>query len=114
MKKVVKYVLILAVIEFAVLAFQLWQSDRQAPLISRSRFASQVADGQVSSVSIFRGVMYVRATNGGFFRVIAPPDQPALIADLQHRGVTVWIAKTAERNWMLWSLKLESKLRFGP
>jgi len=114
MNRVVKDVLIFAAAVFAVSVFHLWQNDRRAPLISHSRFVSQVAEGQIRSVAIAGSVAYVSDTKDGFFRVIVPSDHSVLIADLQQHGVKVWIGKTPKHSWSTWLLKLESKPRFGP
>ena len=113
MKSMIKTLLFWAVVLFAVSVFCLWQNDRHTPLISQSRFVSLVAGGQVSSASIIGGVVYVFDTRNRIFRVIAPPNRQALIADLQQHGVKVWIGDAPEGGLQTWLLKLESKLRFG-
>jgi ATP-dependent Zn protease len=113
MNRVARFALISIAAVLGTSAFQLWQDDQRAPLISHSRFVAQVASGQVSSVAILRGVMYVHDTKGGFFRVIVPSSQSALITDLQQHGVEVLIERKPSRTWMTWPVKLESTLRFG-
>jgi ATP-dependent Zn protease len=113
MNKVIKTALISAVAFFAASGFLLWQNDQRAPLISHSRFVSQVADGQIRSVAIAGNVAYVWDTKGGFSRVIVPSDQSALIADLQRHGVAVGIREPTGHSWLTWLVRLESKLRFG-
>ena len=110
-----KIILVLAIFVLTAAftaSVQLWQDDQRAPLISNSRFISEVANGRIGSVAIDGGLAYVYDTKGGLSRTLVPSNQSALIADLQHRGVKVWLTTTSGRRWT-WLLTLESKLRFG-
>lgn len=101
-----------AVTFIALNVFQLWQDDQRAPLISNSRFVSELANGQVDRVWVAGRIVYVFDRKGGRSRTLLPSSQWALIADLQKRGVKVWVEKASGR-WTTWLLTLESKLRFG-
>ena len=110
MNKTLKAVVFWAVI--TVSAFLLWQAvkakpaDQNAEEISYSRFLSQVADGQVSKVVIAGRMVSGYDSKGGNFRVIAPPNQSAMLETLQQHGVEIWFRETSEQGWTSWILNL--------
>jgi len=110
MNSVLKTVVFWMVI--VVSAFLLWQTvkvnpdERRVSEISYSRFVSQVADGQISRVTIEGRVIRGYDTKGGSFRVIAPSSQSDMLADLQQHGVEIWFKEPSEQNWPNWILNL--------
>ncbi len=91
-----------------VSAFLLWQtvkSDRPAQTdheISYSRFLSQVADGQVSQVTIAGRLVRGADLKGSKFRVVVPPYQSTMLETLQQHGVEIWFKDTPEQGWPIW------------
>ena len=110
MNKTIKTLIFWATI--FVSAFLLWQVVRagngaaQLPEISYSSFLSQVADGKVSKVTIAGSVVRGYDSNGGSFRVIAPPNQSAMLETLQQHGVEIWFRESREQGWPGWVLNL--------
>ena len=110
MNSAVKTVLFWAVI--VVSAFLLWQvvrtgSTAQAvPEISSSEFLTRVTSGQVSKVTIAGGVVHGSDAKGGNFRVVAPPNQAAMLDTLHQHGVEIWFKETSEQSWPSWILNL--------
>ena len=96
----------------AVSAYLLWQvvktnpSDQRIPEISYSSFLPQVADGQVIKVTIAGSVVRGYDHKGGSFRVIAPPNQTAMLDVLQQHGVEIWFRESSEQGWPNWVLNL--------
>jgi hypothetical protein len=68
MNTVIKTGLFWTVLLLAVCGYYLWQNDRHTPLISQSRFASLVTEGEVSSVDHRRCGVCVRYKGGNFSR----------------------------------------------
>jgi ATP-dependent Zn protease len=68
-----------------VSAYLLWQvvkanpANQNTPEISYSRFLAQVAEGQVTRVTIAGSVVRGYDSKGGSFRVIAPQNQSAML-----------------------------------
>jgi len=91
----------------------LWQADQRAPLISQSKFASQLDAGSVKSIGIVKGLLYVDGSRGEFSRFVAPDDGSPLLADLQRRGVRVSVHNPKSRNLLTWLTRIESRVRFG-
>lgn len=91
-------------------AFVLWQVVRtggttpHTPEISYSRFVSQVADGQISKVTITCNLVQGYDIKGGSFLVVAPPNQAAMLETLQQHGVEIWFRDST--NWPNWVLYL--------
>ena len=110
MNSVAKTVLFWAVI--VVSAFLLWQvvrpgSTAQAvPEISYSELLTRVTSGQVSRVTIAGGVVHGSDAKGGNFRVVAPPNQAAMLDALKQHGVEIWFKETSEQTWPSWILNL--------
>lgn len=110
MNRSVKAVVFWAVI--AVSAFLLWRvvksspSDQRTPEISYSRFVSQVADGQISKVTIAGSVVRGYDTKGSSFRVIVPPNQSMMLQALEEHGVEIWFKETSEQGWPTWIMNL--------
>ena len=95
-----------------VSAFLLWQvvraapANRNTPEVSYSRFMSQVSNGQVSRVTISGREIRGLDDKGASFRVIAPPDQSAMIAALQQHGIEIWFRDSSAQDWPNWILNL--------
>jgi cell division protease FtsH len=95
-----------------VSAFLLWQAvkanpaNQNTPEISYSRFLAQVADGQVTKVTIAGSVVRGYDAKGGSFRAVVPPNQSAMVEALQQHGVDVWFRETSEQGWPTWVLNL--------
>jgi cell division protease FtsH len=95
-----------------VSALLLWQTVRvntanqNIPEISYSHFLSQTASGQVSKVTIAGSVVRGYDERGGSFRVIAPPNQSAMLEALQQQGVEIWFKESPEPTWGNWLLNL--------
>jgi cell division protease FtsH len=95
-----------------VSAFLLWQMVRSGgraqavPEISYSDFLARVASGQVSKVTIAGSVIRGSGTNGGSFRVVVPPNPPAVLEALQQHGVEIWFREIPEQAWPNWTLNL--------
>jgi cell division protease FtsH len=93
-------------------AWLLWQTVKSGgptqavPEISYSDFLAKVESGQVGKVTIAGGIVHGTDIKGGSFRVIAPPDQRAMIDALQQHGVTIWFKERPEPNWPNWLLNL--------
>jgi cell division protease FtsH len=111
MNSTVKTVVFWAVIVLS--ATLLWQvmrtgSAAQAvPEISYTEFLARVANGQVSKVTIAGNVVRgFDAKGGGNFRVVAPPNQAAMLDALQQHGVETWFKETADQTWPGWILNL--------
>lgn len=108
MNRVAKTAIFWAVI--VVSAFLLWQVEKSGdsahtvPEISYSEFLGRVASGQVSKVTITGSVVHGSDAKGGSFRVIAPPDQSAMLEVLRQHGVEIWFKATPEQGWPSWIL----------
>ncbi len=95
-----------------VSASLLWQgvksgpADRKATEISYSQFLSNVADGQVSTVTIAGAEVRGRDVKGSSFRVTAPPDQYRMLEALQQHGVEIWYKDQSAQGWPNWILNL--------
>jgi cell division protease FtsH len=93
-------------------AFLFWQTVRTggsrppAPEISYSEFLTRIANGQVSSVTIAGNEVRARDPKGSGFRVIAPPNQSAMLDALQEHGVEIWFKDQPAGNWPTWILNL--------
>jgi cell division protease FtsH len=117
MNSVVKTVVFWAVI--VVSATLLWQvmrtgSAAQAvPEISYTEFLARIASGQVSKVTIAGNVVRGFDAKGGNFRVVAPPNQAALLGVLQQHGVEVWFKETTDQTWPSWILNLSPLVLLG-
>lgn len=102
MSKTIKAVIFWAtIVVSATLLWQVVKSGANAPTrqvseISYSRFLAQVADGQVSRVTIAGTVVRGTDNKGGGFRVIVPSNQTAMIDALQQHGVEIWFRETPE------------------
>ena len=110
MNRTVKTVIFWLII--VISSFLLWQSvranpaNRNSPEISYSRFISQVSNGRVSRVTISGREVWGLDDKGTAFRVIAPPDQSAMVATLQQHSVEVWFKDQPAQNWPNWILNL--------
>jgi len=118
MNQTIKAVLFWAVI--VVSALLLWQvmrtgttQGRLAPEISYSQFLAQVADGQVSSVTIAGNVLRGNDTKGGSFRVIVPSNQGPMMDALQQHKVEIWFREAPEQGWPNWILNLAPLVLLG-
>jgi len=95
-----------------VSAYLLWQvvkanpANQNTPEISYSRFLAQVAEGQVTKVTIAGSVVRGYDSKGGSFRVIAPQNQSAMLDALQQHGVDIWFRESPEQGWPTWLLNL--------
>ena len=95
-----------------VSAYLLWQvvranpENQNTPEISYSRFLAQVAEGQVTKVTISGSVVRGYDSKGGSFRVIAPQNQSAMLDALQQHGVDIWFRESPEQGWPTWLLNL--------
>ena len=93
-------------------AYLLWQvvranpANQNTPEISYSRFLAQVAEGQVTKVTIAGSVVRGNDSKGGSFRVIAPLNQSAMLDILQQHGVDIWFREAPEQGWPSWLLNL--------
>ncbi len=102
-----------------VSAFLLWQvtktgSTAQAvPEISYTDFLTRVANGQVSKVTIAGSVVHGSDAKGGNFRVIAPPNQTAMLEILQQKGVEIWFKEVTEQSRANWILNLLPLILLG-
>jgi ATP-dependent Zn protease len=91
-----------------VSAYLLWQvvranpANQNTPEISYSRFLAQVAEGQVTKVTIAGSVVRGYDSKGGSFRVIAPQNQSAMLDALQQHGVDIWFRESPEQGWPTW------------
>jgi cell division protease FtsH len=81
-------------------------ADRNAPEISYSRFLSQIADGQISKVTISGQQVRGYDAKGGSFRATIPREQSATLAALQQHGVEIWVTQAPEGHWNTWILNL--------
>jgi cell division protease FtsH len=110
MNSVIKTVVFWMVI--VVSAFLLWQTvksggpARAVSEISYSDFLTRIANGQVSAVRIAGSVVNGADAKGGSFRVIAPPNQTAMLDTLQQHGVEIWFKEAPEQSWPNWILNL--------
>jgi len=111
-----------AVIFWAVIvvsALLLWQVVRTGsqggavPEISYSRFLAQVADGQVSKVTIAGNVVRGIDAKGDTFRVIVPANQTAMMDALQQHKVEIWFREAPEQGWPNWILNLAPLVLLG-
>ena len=95
-----------------VSAYLLWHvvkaspTDQNTPEISYSHFLAQVAEGQVTKVTIAGSVVRGYDSKGGSFRVIAPQNQSAMLDALQQHGVDIWFRESPEQGWPTWLLNL--------
>ena len=95
-----------------VSAYLLWQvvranpANQNTPEMSYSRFLAQVAEGQVTKVTIAGSVVRGYDSKGGSFRVIAPQNQSAMLDALQQHGVDIWFRESPEQGWPTWLLNL--------
>ena len=93
-----------------VSAYLLWQvvranpANQNTPEISYSRFLAQVAEGQVTKVTIAGSVVRGYDSKGGSFRLIAPQNQSAMLDALQQHGVDIWFRESPEQGWPTWLL----------
>jgi cell division protease FtsH len=95
-----------------VSAFLLWQSvrsganEKSAPEISYSQFLSQIANNEISKVTIAGSVVHGYDAKGASFRVIAPPNQSVMLESLQEHGAEIWFKETPEQGWSNWIMNL--------
>jgi cell division protease FtsH len=93
-----------------VSAFLLWQVVRARssaptePEISYSEFLARIANGQVSKVIITASEVRAHDPTGNGFRVIAPPNQTAMLEALQQHGVEIWFKEQSAQGWPGWIL----------
>jgi cell division protease FtsH len=91
-------------------AFLLWQVVRTGssvpaePEISYSRFLAQIANGQVSKVTVMGHQIRGYDTAGGTFRVVIPSDQSGVLDALQQHGVEIWVRDVSAVAWPYWIL----------
>jgi len=111
MSKTAKTMLFWIVI--VVSAYLLWQvvranpAEQTTPEISYSSFLAQVADGQVTKVTIAGSVVRGYNPKVGNFRVVAPSNQTAMLDALQQHGVEIWFRESSpEQNWTTWLANL--------
>ena len=69
------------------------------PEISYTEFLARVDSGQVSRVTIAGSVVRGSDAKDGNFRVIAPPNQTAMLGALQQHGVEIRFKETSEQGW---------------
>ena len=92
-----------------VSAFLLWQvaktggSAQSDPEISYTEFLARVANGKVGTVTIAGSVVRGAGSNGKF-RVIAPPNQNAMLEALQQHGVEIRFKEVADQTFATWIL----------
>ncbi|MGB9202531.1 MAG: ATP-dependent metallopeptidase FtsH/Yme1/Tma family protein [Terriglobales bacterium] len=97
-----------------VSAFLLWQVARKGgtatapvvPEISYTEFLARVANGEVSKVTIAGSVVRGSDAKNGSFRVIAPPNQAAMLDALHQHGVEIWFRDAPVQSWPSWILNL--------
>jgi ATP-dependent Zn protease len=107
MKTARKIFLSLLAAVVAILVVQVIRAGKASPPppeISYSSFLSRVVEGQVSKVVITGIDVLGYETKGGAFRVIAPPNQSAMLDVLQQHGVEVWFRDASGRSWPYWLL----------
>ena len=110
MNRTMKTIIFWAVI--LVSAVLLWQvvrsgaNEQRVPELSYSQFLSQIANNQISKVTIAGSVVHGYDTKGSSFRVIAPPNQSAMLESLQEHGVEIWFKEAAEQGWPNWIMNL--------
>jgi cell division protease FtsH len=110
MNRTLKTVVFWSVITLS--AFALWQTVKSGAnsqgvsVISYTRFMSQVANGQVASVTITGNVAVGLEVNGSKFRVVIPPNDPTLLQALETHGVEVWFHEISDQSWPTWILNL--------
>lgn len=104
-----------AVIFWAVIvvsAFLLWQvvksggHEQNIPEISYSQFVAQIANNQISKVTIAGNVVHGYDTKGAGFRVITPPNQSEMVENLQAHGAEIWFKEAPEQGWPNWIMNL--------
>jgi cell division protease FtsH len=117
MNNTIKTLIFWAVI--VVSAFLLWQtvksggSARAVSEISYSDFLTRVESGQVSAVTIAGSLVNGVDTKGSSFRVVAPPNQTAMLDALRQHGVTIWFKEKPEQSWPNWILNLAPLVLLG-
>jgi cell division protease FtsH len=106
MNQTVKTAIFWAVI--VVSAMLLWQvvknnSDSHSSEISYSHFIDLVVSGQITRVTIAGSVVRGYDAKGTNFRVVAPPDQSAMIETLRQHSVEIWFKEQPSQgsSWML-------------
>jgi len=72
------------------------ESQQAAPEISYSQFLSQVEAGNVVKVTISGNAVQGSYRNRGFFQVIAPPNQDAMVQTLRQKNVEIWYKNSAK------------------
>ncbi len=117
MNNTIKTLIFWAVI--VVSAVLLWQtvksggSARAASEISYSDFLTRVESGQVSAVTIAGSIVNGVDTKGSSFRVVAPPNQTAMLDALRQHGVAIWFKEKPEQSWPNWILNLAPLVLLG-
>jgi cell division protease FtsH len=113
----IKTIMFWAVI--VISATLLWQVVRSGskgspvPDISYSRFLIEIANGEVSKVTIAGNMVQGFDNKGGSFRVFVPANQSEMIAALQQHGVEIWFKETPDQSWPNWILNLAPLILLG-
>jgi cell division protease FtsH len=100
-------------------AFLLWQSVKsRVPTqavteISYSDFMTRVEKGHLSRVTIAGSEITAVDVTGGVLRVIAPPNQTAMLDSLRQHQVAIWFKEKPEQSRLSWLLNLAPLILLG-